>query len=297
MLLPNYDNILLRIYRLICHAISTLSTALFVHVAQAELLLETNGIHFGPSDNLVVSVGINQEETLAGPVDIYLAWVPPSSQTAFFFADANPVPLEFGVADSGNWPALVNGIQLDAGFNTGLIPFFNLGIESSVAVGDHQFALALANAGTLDFIDIKFANVRVLTNSIKDNLGEFVGSWNNTTFGSSGAASINITEVSPGIVEGTLDLDGFVGGLLDPAPETRQVAVDETGLIDSTSEDSLINGTWRLRLTPQGEITIEVRDIGMGFVNFDATGSRVGDSVNLSYDVGIAVGTVTGERQ
>ncbi len=48
----------------------------------------------------------------------------------------------------------------------------------------------------------------------------YAGSWNNTTFSSSGDASlvINTDPGSPGVWQYTADLDGSVFGLLDPAP-------------------------------------------------------------------------------
>ena len=116
-----------------------------------------------------------------------------------------------------------------------------------------------------------------------------------------GGANLEILEISPGTLEGTLDLNGFVGGFSDPDPETRQVELaDFTGLIDYETEDSLINGTYSLTLTPGGEITITVEDIGIGnFFSFNATGTRTGNSINLNYQVNspmgvIATGTVNG---
>jgi len=273
-----------------------LMTASFSH---AELLLTSNGFNFGPDDNLTISIGITQTETIANPVDIYFVLVAPDGETAFFFNNpSNPTPVQLKVSEPNTWQPLLTDVQLSAGLDTGLIPFFSANVSAGLGTGDYTAFLVTASAGTLNFLEVKTASFRVLTNSIKANLGVFSGSWTNTTFGSTGAANLIISEISPGVLEGTLDLDGMVGGLLNPPAETRKVVIlDETGLIDSTSEDSLINGTWRLRLTPTGEITIEVKDIGMGFVNFDATGVRVGDTVNLEYDIGFASGTVTGERQ
>lgn len=272
--------------------------------ARAELQLTSNGIHFGPGDTLTLSVGISQDVSLLTPVDIYFAVIPPASDTAIFISgEPGAAILTPGsIADPQTWTPLAVSAPVTAGFETGLIPFISAPMDNSLATGDYMVAFAMTATGTFEVIDSRFTTIRILENSIKANLGRFSGQWYNNTFGSNGDASIEIVEVAPGVLEGTIDLDGNVGGMSDPDPLVRQAELaDFTGLIDYESEDELINGTFGLTLTPQGDISYSVEDIGIGnFFSFNATGTREGTSISLDYQVNssimkIADGTFTGE--
>jgi hypothetical protein len=74
--------------------------------------------------------------------------------------------------------------------------------------------------------------------------GRYEGAWNNLTFGSMGAASLDVSIVG---TDGsfTLDLDGFVFGVIDPPAATVTGTVNPDGSVDFdiTNPDPIFGAT------------------------------------------------------
>ncbi len=120
--------------------------------------------------------------------------------------------------------------------------------------------------------------------------GTWVGQWTNTTFSSTGPATIAIAE---GLVAGTadvnFDMDGAVFGQADPPAVQMTVAYDDTGI------DAQVNGTQLGDLA----FTIDANDNvqgsftnvpGGGIARVDFTGQRNGNTITINYTVTFAGG-------
>jgi len=281
--------------------------SVFLVPAHGELLLSTNGIHFGPGDTLEISIGLNDTESQADPVDVYFAVITPDGNSVLFISGSALVPtITPGLlAEPSSWTPLAQNIILKNVGDTKLIPFVSVPLPAGLLTGDYRVAFATTKAGTLDVVESQFTVLRVLENSIKGHFGSFAGEWNNNTFSASGSVNLELQEIAPGTLEGSLSFGGFAAMSWDSetGTETRQVQLaDFTGLIDFESADPLIDGTYSVTYTPSGEITIEVTDIGFaGYFGVSASGNRIGDQVEIDYEVtagfGSAQGVVTGDRQ
>ena len=277
----------------------------FAGAAQAELLLSVNGIHFGPGDTLEVSVGFNDTETQTTPVDTYFAVLAPDGNTVFFISGnaMAPVITPGQITDPSTWTPLSRGVALKDIGDSELLPFLRATLPEDLPVGDYQIALATTRAGTTELIESQVVLMRILENSIASNIGYFVGSWENTTFDSTGAARFRIREVSPGILEYTIDLDGFVGGDDDPFPILREMPLaDFTGIVDFEVEDPLFTGPVTNFLSPQGNYTYRIANVGIdGLGAFNATGDIGSFWFALDFQVnttaGVVIGTVLAARQ
>jgi hypothetical protein len=84
--------------------------------------------------------------------------------------------------------------------------------------------------------------------------GTWLGEWNNTTFGSSGAASATITvDTDSRTFTMVSDLDGFVFGASDPPPETYTGSYDDNGVSLTATSDTF--GTTQVTVTPDGRVS------------------------------------------
>ena len=275
--------------------------------AHGELLLGTNGIHFGPGDTLEISIGLSGTEALTDPVDAYFAVITPDGDSILFISgDPGAPTITAGSAsEPATWTPLARNVILENFGDSEPIPFVTFPLPEDVPTGDYRVAFATTLAGTLDLVESEFAVLRILENSIRGHFGSFAGEWNNNTFNASGPVTFDLQEIAPGMLEGSLSFGGFAAMSWDSetGTETRQVELaDFTGLIDFETEDELIDGSYSVTYTPAGEITIEVTNIGFaGYFGVTASGNRSGDEIEIDYEVtagfGAAQGVVTGERQ
>jgi len=275
--------------------------------AQGELLLDANGIHFGPGDTLELSIGLNDTANLIDPVDVYFVIITPDGNSLLFVSGSagSPALTPGQLSEPASWTPLATGVVLKNIGDTDLIPYLSAALPEGVPTGDYRIAFATTLAGTLDVVESEFLVVRVLENSIKGHFGQFTGEWNNNTFNASGPVTFELNEVSAGVLEGSLSFGGFaaMSWNSETGTETRQVQLaDFSGLIDYEVEDPLIDGTYSVTYTPAGDVTIEVTDIGFaGYFGVTATGNRDGDAIEFEYEVtagfGAAQGTISGQRQ
>lgn len=115
--------------------------------------------------------------------------------------------------------------------------------------------------------------------------GEWEGMWENNTFSSSGAASLLI-EVDPsGLATLTLDLDGFVFGMLDPDPVVY-TANFGGGRIDFDVTDDPVFGDFLASGLTDGTVSIEADLIPVeGIARLTAEGTFAPGGIHLTYTV------------
>jgi hypothetical protein len=115
--------------------------------------------------------------------------------------------------------------------------------------------------------------------------GEWEGTWVNNTFSSTGAASLLI-EVNPsGLATLTLDLDGFIFGMLDPDPVTY-TANFGGGRVDLDVSDDPVFGDFLASGLADGTIAIEAELIPIeGIASLTAEGTFTPQQIFLSYNV------------
>ncbi len=127
-------------------------------------------------------------------------------------------------------------------------------------------------------------------------VGDYLGMWTNTTFGTSGDASLEVSLVENGSsMQFILDLDGMVGGLYDPDPRTLNGTYNSTGAtIDSSGSEGNLFLTWDADATIQYDVTNITHFL---FATQGGTGIGTGDVIMLDYYVetyngNLAFGTV-----
>jgi hypothetical protein len=132
---------------------------------------------------------------------------------------------------------------------------------------------------------------------IQDIAGTYTGTWNNTTFGSSGGAELQISFAGSDATF-LVDMDGSAFGLVDPDPVSfggtvvaGDLQVDATGTVPYGHVEGSIDGDtgavdFLLTMTSRPDIA-----------SVDVTGTVAGGTMDLDYTVnimgfGMAVGTL-----
>ncbi len=120
-------------------------------------------------------------------------------------------------------------------------------------------------------------------------VGNYLGTWTNTTFGSSGDASLEVSfDANESSMQFILDLDGFVGGLSDPDPRTLIGTYNSNGaIIDSSGSEGDLLLTWDADATIQYDATNITTP---GFATQGGTGTGTGDVIMLDYYVEFSFG-------
>lgn len=115
--------------------------------------------------------------------------------------------------------------------------------------------------------------------------GEWSGSWENTTFGSSGDAHASIDVQPDGTATFTVDLDGMVFGMLDPDPMTYEGTYNADGATFEAPGDPLF-GDLTIFVVPGGEVTINGELVPIeGIASLSASGNISEDTIELEYTV------------
>lgn len=127
-------------------------------------------------------------------------------------------------------------------------------------------------------------------------LGEWSGAWRNITFGSSGAAFATLAAEQDGTASFTVDLDGFVFGVIDPDPITYVGSFSADGAIFEAPGDPLF-GDLTMKVTADGEVAIVGELVPIeGIAQLSATGTITPEEIFLEYIVTFAAGdTAVGE--
>ena len=121
-----------------------------------------------------------------------------------------------------------------------------------------------------------------------DLAGNWSGGWMNTTFGSSGDASMVITIDSPTQMTMTIDLDGGVFGGPDPAAEDWIGAIGPGGV--TVNQTSPLFGPLTLAIDTMGNLAGLGMPPNAGFLNVVFTGTVTESMVDINYVVNFTVG-------
>ena len=117
------------------------------------------------------------------------------------------------------------------------------------------------------------------------NLGTFEGQWDNTTFGSTGAAFMLVESLGGADLSITVDLDGFVFGMGDPDPFTITGTVGAGGFVADPFGDPLF-GTMSGGVDLAGNVAIDLAGAGAGaFDLVTLRGTAAGDLVHIEYEI------------
>ena len=119
----------------------------------------------------------------------------------------------------------------------------------------------------------------------------FTGPWTNTTFGSTGTATMAVkmdrTALTLGI---TLSITGNVFGAPAPAPETFSLPITAAGATFSGKSKTFGDVTGALKI--DGTVTFKGENIPGGRVKtIDGTGTWTTSAINLTYNVALTDGS------
>lgn len=126
--------------------------------------------------------------------------------------------------------------------------------------------------------------------------GTYAGTWNNTTFGSSGSVKIeNHLDRAAGTMTSTLTLGGSVFGSPAPAPETFTYKVGATGTTFTTKSTTF--GDVTVTINPPAFSVMGTNISSPNATAFEAHGTVTDPrTLNLDYTVTLrAGGTATGK--
>lgn len=131
-------------------------------------------------------------------------------------------------------------------------------------------------------------------------LGTWSGTWNNTTFSSSGAVTVVVTETA-GTLTVNVDMDGGVFGGADPAAENFTATFSGT-TATLTPQTSAVYGDVTATMNGNGQFTIRGQDIAGSVDRFVLTGTwgatEIDGSVTITFDsAATAAGTATLTKQ
>lgn len=119
--------------------------------------------------------------------------------------------------------------------------------------------------------------------------GRYAGTWNNTTFGSSGAAAIDVkldrTTFAATI---TLTLGGNVFGAPAPAPETFTFPITATGVSFSGKSKTFGDLTVTMK---DGKATFKGDNVSARVKTFEGTGTYGSGAIAMSYTVTLSDGS------
>jgi len=113
--------------------------------------------------------------------------------------------------------------------------------------------------------------------------GDWVGEWNNLTYGSSGPPTASIVVREDGTASITFDLDGFVFGLLDPPAITFDMNFDADGVVYDKAGDSLFGD---LTLTVTADVWTIMAESEAAFIVLEVEGTLSPDLIDATYTVG-----------
>ena len=118
--------------------------------------------------------------------------------------------------------------------------------------------------------------------------GKWEGEWNNTTFGSTGASNAS-AEINPdGTASFTIDLDGFVFGLLNPPAKKFISKYDENGITFKSQDPLFGNLTITIKKTSDNEASVNIKATDVAAPGIESTvaiGTLTPEKLHLDYTV------------
>lgn len=134
----------------------------------------------------------------------------------------------------------------------------------------------------------------------KSIAGDYAGAWNNLTYSTTGDSTNSIVIEEDGAASFTLDLGGFVFGLIDPDPKTYTSTYDENGAVFTATDDDLFGDmTITVVAGESGEPgTVDFQGLDVPVAGIDsitATGTIDDTEITLNYEIQFSpIGTAEG---
>lgn len=150
---------------------------------------------------------------------------------------------------------------------------------TTTAAAETTTTAAAALTGSAAFID-----------AAADYVGEYIGQWDNATFGSTGAVFFNVVEVNTeaGFVLIEVDADGNAFGASDPDLFVIEISTDGDGLHVGFSE---FLGASSFEIDEAGNFTMTAEPPMLGST-LEITGTITGEGFGGTYNIpGLAEGT------
>lgn len=129
--------------------------------------------------------------------------------------------------------------------------------------------------------------------------GRWEGQWRNITFGSTGEIEVEVTIHPDGKAEISIDIGGFVFGMIDPDPKTYEGIYDAEGATFEVEDDPVFGKVVVTISFASGEIVGTTEDIpDPTIARMESTGTMTPEKVTGVYTVffaggGEATGDVT----
>jgi len=124
-------------------------------------------------------------------------------------------------------------------------------------------------------------------------VGNWDGAWYNHTFGSTGAATLQVTySAASQTLTVTVDMDGSVFGGSDPPPET--ITTTLTGAGFTVTRDSVYFGDIAITIDTNGVVTGELSDPGAGIETVKIEGAVTATQIMIKYTVDFGGSTAVG---
>lgn len=129
--------------------------------------------------------------------------------------------------------------------------------------------------------------------------GRWEGQWRNITFGSTGDIEVEVMIHPDGRAEISIDIGGFVFGMIDPDPKTYTGTYDADGAVFEVEEDPVFGKVVVMLSFASGEIVGTTEDIpDPTIARMESTGTMTPEEVTGVYTVffaggGEATGDVT----
>ncbi len=122
-------------------------------------------------------------------------------------------------------------------------------------------------------------------------LGQWTGTWMNTTFGSSGSIDADATEVAANRINVMVDLGGFVFGFVDPPPFTLDCLLNPDGTASCAVASQQL-GQVDVMFNPDGSVTGSMTSIPVpGIGSMDFSGTIANGQLDMTYTVRLPDGT------
>jgi hypothetical protein len=243
--------------------------------------LVSNGANnAGPGDPLHLAIGV----THAGaPVsaDVYLILVIPGGTPVFFTVGPG------GIGISPTPAPFLSSVTLPDGLNTGLIPFLDHQLTGAEPTGLYQTVLVFTVPGTTTPINVTAQPFLVVTAPIGPLLGTYTGSWTNQTFGSTGPATITVTDTAAGVITISSLLGGNVFGQ-GPTSFTVPVSIHPGGgTVNTMTSFGPLTSTASANGTFSGLLTFNP---GGPIATMTFNGSVANGLVQLTYTIAFRAG-------
>lgn len=162
-------------------------------------------------------------------------------------------------------------------------------VLAAAACGSGSTAAPTTVAPTVAATTARPATTAAPTVSTTFEDGRYAGTWNNTTFGSTGSAAIDVKlDRTAFSVAVTLTLGGNVFGAPAPAPETFNLPITSTGVSYTGKSKTFGDLTVTMK---DGKATFKGDNVSARVKTIEGTGTYGAGAISLTYTVSLSDGS------